>query len=365
MANYDLSGLALKMVCPNNHLITDDKGLPGAYVYRGKKMLSELMTEGDSSTVHPAFVINHETVDGLYFGKFQGVVHNNRIYSLPDEDPANLINLDTFVSYCRNKGSGHHCITAAEWAFLALLAKKLKRQPKGNNQWGKDISESDILAVPTYLETSSNHKGEPARVATGTGPVTWSDTGDLSGIWDLNGNVWEWVAGVRLVAGELQVIPFNNAAMDEVDMGATSTAWRALSAAATSYSDLFIEPNGSGTTPGSVKLDYTESHWQWGISISDQKDESRYALFSATTMVGLSEFCQAYMRSMAFAPETDTEDYNGDGFWANNQQAERCALRGGTWYSGADAGVFALYFRNPRSLVSVAVGGRPAFSGKA
>ena len=40
MPNYDLSSIALSMVCPTNKLITDDNGLPGAYVYRAKKMLS-------------------------------------------------------------------------------------------------------------------------------------------------------------------------------------------------------------------------------------------------------------------------------------------------------------------------------------
>ena len=64
MANYDLSALALKMVCPNNHLITDDKGLPGAYVYRAKKMLSELLTDGDASIVHPAFMIEENQKPG-------------------------------------------------------------------------------------------------------------------------------------------------------------------------------------------------------------------------------------------------------------------------------------------------------------
>lgn len=359
MANYDLSALALKMVCPTNHLIMDDKGLPGAYVYRAKKMLSELLTNGNASIVHPAFMIEEDQKDGLYFGKFQGKSHNNRIYSLPGEDPTTTITLDTFEAYCKNKGAGHHCITAPEWGFLALLAKKNGTQPRGNNNYGKDHNETDQIAIPTTYGSD----GRVNRVATGTGPLTWSDTGDLSGIWDLNGNVWEWVAGIRLVAGELQVIPFNDAAAPDTDTSASSTEWRALNASATGYSDLFVVPNGQGTTAGTVKLDYVSSHWQWGTSIASASDTSRSALFASTTFVGLSAFCKMYLQALALGPEDDAEatEYNGDYFWANNAAAERCALRGGGWNFGAQYGVFALYFYFPRSSAYSNFGGRPAF----
>lgn len=362
MPNFDLSGIALSMVCPTNKLITDDKGLPGAYVYRPKKMLSELISGGSASIVHPAFMVCDVQQEGIYFGKYQGMVHNNRVYSLPCEDPAANIDLDTFAAYCRNKGRGHHCITAAEWGYLALLAKKLGRQPKGNNDYGKDHTETSRIAIPTYTYAESGTT-KIGRVATGTGPLTWSDTGNLDGIFDLNGNVHEWILDVRLVKGELQVIPYNNAASPNVDASAASGAWRALNATATSYADLFVVPNGQGTTAGTVKLDFVSSHWQWGVSITSLSDTNRYAAFAATTCVGISAFCKAYMQALALCPEDGAaaEDYNGDGFWANNGADERCAFRGGDWYYGARYGVFYLGFGWPRSRVRAHVGGRPAY----
>ncbi len=358
MANFDLTGLALKMVCPTNKLIADDKGLPGVYVERAAQPLSALLTGGDSS-IHPAFLLNGIQKDSISFGKFQAKAHANRAYSLPGEDPTAYITLDTSEQYCKNKGDGHHCVTAAEWAFLALLAKKMGTMPKGNNNYGKDISEAQHIAIPSYKDGN----GTTCRVATGTGPLTWSDTGDLTGIWDLNGNVWEWVSGMRLVHGELQVIPYNNAADPGCDTSPSSVQWRAINAAATGYSDLFIAPNGSGTTAGSVKLDFVTDHWQWAVTITSLSDSNRYALFSATTSTGLSEFTKMYLRAMAFLPEegaTDA-DYNGDGFWANNGAAERLPLRGGHWDDGAGAGVFALDLCEPRLLTSWTVGFRAAF----
>lgn len=359
MANFDLSNLALKMACPTNELIADDKGIPGVYVQRSRQILSYLLSSCEDSSVHPAFLVNGVEISRLMIGKFQGKVHNNRVYSLPGEDPTASINLDTYEKYCKDKGDGHHCITAAEWAFLALLAKKNGTQPKGNNNYGKDISESTYMAIPSMARDSNNRI---QRVATGTGPKTWSDNGEIDGIWDLNGNVWEWVSGIRLVKGELQVIPYNNAASPDCDTSATSSEWKAINAAATSWTDLFITPNGQGTTPNSIKLDYVSSHWQWATSITSQADSSRSAAFASTTFGnGVTDFCKMYLHAMALAPEDSDTDYGDDVFWANNGADERCALRGGRWHDGADNGVFALSFGSPRSNVRANIGGRPAF----
>lgn len=355
--SFDYTNLAVKMVCPDNVVVADDKDLPGIYVKRASKTLAQLLSTTDTS-VHPAFKIGGETKATLCFGKFQGKVDGSRLYSLPCEDPASYITHDTIAQYCRNKGAGHHEITAAEWAFLALLAKKNGTKPKGNNNYGKDASETGYVAIPTYKDGNTT-----CRVATGTGPLSWSDTGEINGIFDLNGNVWEWVIGIRLVKGELQVIPYNDAALPTTDLSAASSEWRAINAKATSWDNLFIVPDGSGTTTNSVKLDYVSNHWQWQMAvITSASDSSRNAAFANTTIAAdVSAFAALYLRTMALAPEEGDTDYDGDIFWANNGAAERCAVRGGGWAYGANGGVFALGFSYARSGSGASVGGRPAF----
>ena len=358
MSDFASAALAMKVACPNNEMLTDDKGMPSFYVKLAAQPLSALLTDGDSS-IHPAFLVNGQQKDHFLCGKFQGVANNNRIYSLPGEDPRANITLDTYESYCKNKGPGHHCHTAAEWAFIALWCKKNGTQPKGNNNYGKDTTETTYVAIPSMAKDA---EGRTQRVATGTGPVTWSHNGQRDGIWDLNGNVWEWTAGIRLVYGELQVIPYNNAAHSDTATGASSTEWKALNASATGYNDLYITPNGSGTTSGSVKLDYVSSHWQWqAAAITSQSDSSRNATFASTTASGLSDFCKMHLRAMALLPEDGDTDYGGDYFYGNNGAAERCAYRGGSWNYGAYAGVFYLIFSSPRSHSYGGLGGRPAF----
>lgn len=358
MSDFSATALALKAAYPTNECEIDDRGIPSFYVRMASKTLKELLNT-TNDTVHPAFMISNDQKPSLLFGKFQGKVRNSRVYSLPGEDPTASINLDTYIQYCRNKGPGHHCITASEWAFLALWCKKNGTQPYGNNNYGKDSRETAYLAIPSMARDSS---GRIQRVATGTGPMTWSHNKQMDGIWDLNGNIWERIADIRLVYGELQVIPFNNAADPETPLGAASTAWRAINAAATSYADLYIEPNGSGTTSGSVKLDYVSNHWAWVTTITSQSDSSRNAAFSATTIgTGISEFAALYLRAMALAPESGDTDYEGDVFYGNNGAAERSASRGGDWSYGAAYGVFALSFSYDRGSVHTAFGGRPAF----
>lgn len=347
MANFDLVKLALKATCPGNDILLDDKGLPSVMVRVPKFKISDVITGGSDST-HPAFIVNGVEVPEIYISKFQNVEHNGRAYSLPGEDPKVSINFDTARQYCEAKGAGWHIMTHAEWAAIALWCRKNNLMPKGNNNYGKDHGESSYVAIPTYIDG----EGRTCRVGTGTGPVSWSHNGEVTGIWDLNGNVYEWNGGYRTVAGEIQILANNNAADAGNSQLADSTQWRAIL-----EDGSLVDPG----TEGTLKWDYVGSTITLCKTITNQADASRSTQFQS---LGKSEEITTVpeiLVALGFFP-ADNEDHGGDYFYMNNGAGlERLVYRGGSWNAASNAGVFFASGHNSRASAFSSIGFRSAF----
>ena len=361
MANYDLTDLAVKMIAPNNHVIVDETDLPSVMVYIPKFKLSDVLTAGDSST-HPAFIVNGTEIPGFYISKYQNCVQSGVAYSLPAQDPANTINLDNSIARCEAKGNGWHLTTAAEWAAIALWCKKNGFQPLGNNNYGKDASESNYRAIPTYI----NGSNQICRVATGTGPLTWYHDKTLGGIADLNGNVSEWVGGIRLVWGELQILENNNAADPDNPQNNTSTAWKAIKASDGTLVTPECSVNDAGQTVSgnTVKLDFASSKWKFSTSIANPQSDWKSCLFGDVSAdSSISDAAKLLLRALALLPDDGAQvsDYEGDYVYWNHNVSERCVSRGGGWNNGAGAGVFSLSGGNDRSNTSGSLGFRSAY----
>jgi hypothetical protein len=340
MAKYPLTEMAVKMFCPGNVVQQDDAGLPSILVWIPKFKNSDVLTGGNDST-HPAFIVNGKEIDGFYYSKYQNVVYNGKAYSLPAEDPQANVNFDTAREYCEDKGYGWHMSTAAEWAAIALWCKKNGFLPYGNNNNGKDTRESNYKAIQTF------HKADGAigRIATGTGPLTWSHNNAPDGIWDMNGNVLEWQGGLRIVWGEIQILANNDAADPDNPQNATSACWKAINAADGSL----VEPESMTTdtavkTSGStVKLDYVDDVWTYSSGISNASAAGRACAFgSAACADEISEAAKVLLRALALLPDTDAtaDEYEGDSMWWINNAAERYVFRGGNCGNKVSAGVF-------------------------
>lgn len=358
MANFDLTNLAVKMLCPNNHVQVDDYGYPSVLVYIPAFKLSDVLVTEDNS-VHPAFLVNGQQIPGFYYSKYQNVVNNGKAYSLPGEDPAVSTSFDAAVSACSSKGYGWHLSTNAEWAAIALWCKKNGFQPYGHNAIGKDSRETVLKAIPTLYDDLGNTK----RVATGTGPLTWSHDNTMSGIWDMNGNVWEWQGGVRIMWGELQIIANNDAADPNNPQNATSTCWKAIRAS----DGALVEPENNTTTKlksgATIRLDYVDSKWKFTTNITSSVDDARTCLFKNVTYT--EEVCEAaitLLRALALLPDLNEEGYDGDAVWWNNYGLDRCLFRGGCSQAyNTQAGVFSMIAHNSRESNTTTCGFRCAY----
>ena len=82
MANFDLTNIAVKAICPNNEVKVDDTGLPSVLVYIPAFKNSDVLVGGNDS-IHPAFIVNGKQIPGFWYSKYQNCTSNGVAYSLP------------------------------------------------------------------------------------------------------------------------------------------------------------------------------------------------------------------------------------------------------------------------------------------
>ena len=216
--------------------------------------------------------------------------------------------------------------------------------PHGNTNYGKDYYHP--------YERGTMPQGETQRTLTGSGQPTWYHNHDMSGIADINGNLWEWTGGLRLMDGEIQIIPYGNSMKLDCDMSASSTLWKA------------IKPDGTLVAPGTVgtlKIDRTsasDATLRINTSVTTQTTDSNDTSvpFKDTKAVSGVTIPQILIASGLYPDAGQTTPGR---FWARNN-GERLPLRGSCFYNTSDGGAGALSLRNARSLVHYGVSLRSA-----
>lgn len=323
------------------------------------KFLVQDIDAGLGSGVHPAFIVNGIEKNEIFVGAYQGIAKNGEYLSLPGVDQTVSQNFDYFANLARANGPGWHAISNVEFAALALWCWKNGFMPRGNTNYGKSADAAWETGRRIDGGTPGDTAGTP-RTLTGSGPASWRHDNSNGGIADLNGNIWEWTPGMRIVGGEIQIIANNDAALNATDNGPTSAAWKAINGA----TGALVTPTFTGSIAGGDYVATTANSVRYAAS-----GTSAYTLvrasgssFEGMTNPGTTPVADAALQVLkkhGLFPVAAT-GLGGDGFWLD-VTGERLAIRGGGWNSGAGAGVCALNLGDPRSGTYAALGSRPAF----
>lgn len=340
---YELTEKSVHTIADRSNMVmTDKNGLPSIMVKIPKLRMRDLIP-GGSDNVHPAFMVGGVEKDYICISKYQNIVIDGVACSLPLEFPTTGVNYDEAKSYCEKKGRGWHLMTNAEYSLLALLALKTKTLPNGNNNYGSDINNPKEQGIVDDKAQAT---------ATGSGTLDWSHTHTNSGIYDLNGNVSEWVAGLRVKGGQIQVMLDNNAAATGYNTGAESTLWRPL------------KPDGStgenGETSGTLYYDYKEEESRGGdIEITDapshpQTSDNNYGQCTYGSLYNAER--PEPLTALGIASRVEG-DYRGDTV-SVSLLGERVARRGGCFLDKEKAGIFNLDLTSTRNYKGETVGFR-------
>ena len=272
---------------------------------------------------------------------------------------------------CANRGKGWHLLTAFEWAAMAFLAKKYGTQPHGGNANVDPPSDSvyttEIALLDKHLhgENGAYHRALP-----GTGPNTWAHNHLASGVFDLQGLIWQWVMGLFMQTdGHVDVLasldltytgsPYGRGTISGSG-GATPTLtcdgagvnwlknWTAdefngyslyIAETGAFYTITDVTPTTivltNGDAPGNITATF--------VVVKHVATDVSGGCTSGQKILTLRD-SDADLKPFAIPATTDgtgSATYGNDGYWFD-KVALRAALRGGLFYNGAGAGVFAL-----------------------
>lgn len=384
MARFDEARFALEAATNGkNTILCDDVGMPSVMVRIPCFRWCDVI-EGGSRDICSAFVVNGKVYDSIYVSKYLNIIENDRAYSLPGRDPANIVTIDEARAACANKGTGWHLMTNAEWAAIAHWSAKNGTTPHGNLNAGNDQRarhEHGVRAVGLPPEDTcfgwqckvsrqGDYAGNPpvGRTLTGLAPASWSHDGTDAGIFDLVGNIWDFVAGFRVYNGEIQVIPDNDSAMN-IDEGPDSPHWRAIDDKGN-----FVIPGSANTlkydgtepgldersicvTPGGIRINRSVEYPQY--TGHDENPEYGFGVMPFE-MLRCAEEIEAKVRLIELGLYPYREKLDGEMLFMRSY-GERIPARGASWYDGLMGGIWSLYLRDNRDYCYPDIGFRACY----
>lgn len=253
--------------------------------------------------------------------------------------PRTSVNFDQAKELCTRKGINWHLFSAHEQAAIALWSIANGTVPRGNTNYGR----SHERKLETARRADNGLPGDTAgtgRTDTGKGPATWNHDHTDFGVADLVGNVSEWVDQLMLQDGRIITTLDNNPSIAEEN-------WIKMEA--------YIDAATEGSSTPLLNSKVLNRRGDLGDDVNSGLDVSaEWQKITKDPSYTPSEL----LRRLLIEPAADTGNATGR-FYARNY-GKRFPLRGGSWHSGAIAGLGYLDLSRSRVFASSIVGFRPA-----
>lgn len=156
--------------------------------------------------------------------------------------------------------------------------------------------------------------------------------------------------------GELQVLANNNGADSTHSQGPGSLAWKAIRGS----DGVLIDPNGSGTTPGSVKMDWVGGALVYSTAITDANPGEHYCNFGVITAdSSVGDNAKVLLQALGLLPTSPDVLSKSDRCYFNNGAEERLFHCGGSYHNSVYG--FGTFHGYPRASAGAYLGFRAAY----
>ncbi|QXO63724.1 MULTISPECIES: hypothetical protein [Morganella] len=331
------------------------------YSAKGQPNFMYQICRDDLSAPHPAFCVNGQIIDAFFYACYPGSLYDGELISQPGKAPACHLNLPEFRLLAQQTGPGFHLSSNAEWAALMHCIDQQNVIPDGNTDYGRSLRHPEQHAVRIDGKPAGDLSGE-ANTLTGSSHPDWYHNQQLTGISDLCGNLWEWQTGVRLMAGEIQLVRDNDISVLPAD---APLLWQSVNMQSGQYCEPGIHATakydspsacltGNGGTPllsGNITCyngDPGDNSYPPGLLDGP--------FFSMETTDNLPAPHLLQLNGLAPYEERPRSDQ----IYLRNY-GERALMRGGAWYSQEFSGISAFCLSHTALHRSATVGGRTAW----
>ena len=359
-------------------------GLNAIDIASSYDFVNETAANAAGYALHRAFKNGGATKNGFFADKYLCSNNSGKASSLKNGNPLSSNSAhnpfsgltgapaNTFygaIDAAKTRGASFHCMSRFQFAALALLATAhgqaatsatwcgwydsalAKNYPKGNNNYLVDVDDTSVTFV-------SDGYSSPASSKTGSAsyPAKVAHNGQLSGIMDLNGNMWEINLGMtRPGANATDTAQQNDAAAfyvlkESVDVNALTSGWSNVA----SGNEAFGDAVHLATLYDAITL----SHIGNGTGWQKFGNGTNQVLDPATSGNGYRQTCLGIYTSTGHGA-TGINLFGVDGIYEYHR-ANLCLLSGGNWFFTSDAGVWALGLHGDRAYSSDDVGFRCA-----